>query len=88
VALVAAQRAAGAQHRLLDDVLGVLGGAAEHAPGVAQQRGVVAREDLGERRVVAAPVGRDERLVVDRARALLKHDRGSWRKPIRRSRRG
>ena len=76
VALVAAQRAAGAEHRLLHDVLGLVGRLAEDLAGVALERPAVALEDLVERAVLAPAEGGDEALVVGFA-AAVKHGTGS-----------
>ncbi len=77
LAVVAAQGAARAQHRLLHDVLGVLGAAAEHLARVALERGVMALVDAPEGGVVAGAEGGDQRLVVVGVAMQLKHGRGS-----------
>ena len=76
VALVAPQRTARPQHRLLDHVLGLVGRRAEDLAGMALERPPVALIDLLERAVVAPPERRDEALVVG-LDAPLRHGTGS-----------
>ena len=76
VALVASQRTARTQHRLLDHVLGLVGRRAEDLACVAFERAPVALIDLLECAVVSPPERRDEALVVG-LDAPIKHGTGS-----------
>ena len=73
--VVAAQRAVGADERLLDDVLGVVVGAAEDPPRVGEQPRLVAGDELRVGVRIAAAHALDELLVGDREVEDLSHGR-------------
>ena len=75
LALVAAQRAVGADECLLDDVLGVVMGAAEDPPRVGEQPRLVAGDELRVGVRIAAAHALDELLVGDREVEDLSHGR-------------